>query len=141
MNRTILLGRVVKDYEIRTAGEKENCSFVLAVDRGYKAADGSRPADFLNVVCWGKLATFAHRFFQKGARMLLTGSVQSRSYKDKEDRTIYVTEIVASEIEFIDSKKDNESHQASNVPSSGSDNVNKYLPEEDEPSFGLPFDL
>lgn len=152
MNQVILLARVVKDYELRTVGEKktENCSFTVAVDRDYKSADGTRPSDFLNVTCWGQVASFSHRFFQKGARMLLTGSVQSRSY-DKDGTKVYVTEIAARTIEFVDLKKSSEStdRPQSNVPSSSAAKVNAYLPPEIDnglyPAMDddttLPFDL
>ena len=155
MNKCLLLGRVCKDYDLRKIGEKDNCSFQIAVDRGYKAADGTRPADFLNIICWNQLATFSHRFFQKGARMLVIASAQSRTYKDKDDKTVYVTEFVAENIEFVDLKKDNanqgnaHSNISDGIPASSREKIEGLLPPEVKddiyPDFGgdglLPFDL
>ena len=149
------IGRVTRDYDLKLVGDKqtENCNFTLAVDRKYKSADGTRPADFLGIVCWGATARFAHTYFQKGARMIVIGTVQSRTYKDKDDKTVYVTEIVAESIEFVDTKKDTEHQERPNInagiPSSSGKKINDYLPPEIDTGFypamdddtSIPFDL
>lgn len=145
MNQVQLIGRICKDYDLKQVGEKktDNCSFTLAVDRKYKSADGTRPADFLAVTCWDALARFAHAYFQKGARMIVLGTIQSRTYKDKDDKTVYVTEIVAESIEFVDVKKDTTYEpQRPSVPSSGASKINEYLPPEvDDAIYPEIFDL
>lgn len=102
MNRVILSGNLATDPEVRYVGGGQTamCSFRLAVQRRFSNAQGVREADFLNVVCWKGVAESAGRYLRKGSRVLVSGSVQERSY-EKDGQKRYVIEIVADEVEFL----------------------------------------
>ena len=76
------------------------CNFRMAVQRRFSNAQGVREADFLNVVCWKGVAESAGRYLRKGSKVLVSGSVQERSY-EKDGQKRYVVEIVADEVEFL----------------------------------------
>jgi len=107
-NTVTIIGRPVKDAEIKTVGEQNSRAFfTLAVDRPYKDADGKHPADFLNVVAWGKLAEICNDFVKKGSLIMINGRIQSRSYESGKE-TKWLTEIVAESLnvlEYADKKK------------------------------------
>ena len=105
LNKVMLLGRLVKDPEIKsTANNTMVASFSLAVGRSYKK-EGQPDADFINIVAWGKTAEFVGKYFVKGQQVAICGRLQTRNYDDKEGRKVYVTEVVAEEVHFADSKK------------------------------------
>ena len=99
MNKVFLLGRLVRDPEIRTTQSgKMVTSFTLAVDR----FAGSKEADFIPVVTWEKLAENCGNSLLKGQRCLVEGRLQIRSYDGKDGQKRWVTEIVASSVEFLE---------------------------------------
>jgi len=101
-NSVTIIGRPVKDAEIKTVGEANTRAFfTLAIDRPYKDADGKHPADFLNVVAWGKLAEICHDYIKKGSLVLVNGRIQSRSYEVNKD-TKWITEIVAESVNILE---------------------------------------
>ena len=107
MNTAFLLGRLVRDCEVRyTTTGKCVCQFTLAVDRPFTNQDGQREADFINVVIWGKTAELAGNSLQKGHRVLVRGRIQTRSYDAKDGSKRYVTEVIADSngMEFIERK-------------------------------------
>lgn len=104
MNKWIGVGRLTKDTEIKTTSNNSKlCSFTLAVDRRFKDKDGNKQADFINCLAWGKNAEFINKYFSKGNRIGIVGSIQTRSYADKDGKTVYVTEVVVDEAEFVES--------------------------------------
>ena len=107
MNKVVLLGRLVRDPETRyTQGNNTAvCSFSLAVNRRFKQ-EGQPDADFINVVAWAKTAEFVSKYFTKGQQVAVVGRIQTRNYDDKEGKKIFVTEVVAEEVYFADSKKE-----------------------------------
>jgi len=106
MNSAILIGRLTKDPELRyTTNNTPVCGFTLAVDRVYKQ-EGQPDADFIPVVAWSKLAETCGKYLKKGRRIAIRGRIQTRSYDDKDGQKVYVTEIVAEEMNFADDKKD-----------------------------------
>ena len=106
MNLTLLIGRITKEVEIRKTNSGESvASFTLAVNRDYKSADGV-DADFISCQCWGKLADNVAKFCGKGSQVAVQGSIRTRNYKDKEERTVYVTEVVCSKVEFLSRKQE-----------------------------------
>lgn len=106
MNKVILLGRLTKDPEVKfTQNNICVCTFGLAVNRRFKQ-EGQPDADFLNIVAWTKTAEFISKYFKKGQQIALAGRLQTRTYDDKEGKKIYVTEVVAEEVYFADSKKE-----------------------------------
>ena len=105
MNKVILLGRLVKDPEVRnTQNNTMVCSFSLAVNRRFKQ-EGQPDADFINIVAWNKTAEFVAKYFTKGQQVAVVGRIQTRSYDNSEGKKVYVTEVVAEEVHFAESKR------------------------------------
>ena len=114
MNKAILSGRLTKDPEHRTTPNGVSVTtFTVAVNRRYKDEAGKYQADFINCIAWRSTADFISKYFQKGSGIGIVGSIQSRSYDDKNGNRRYVTEVVAEEVEFTGSKKQAESKEAS----------------------------
>ncbi|MCR4704304.1 MAG: single-stranded DNA-binding protein [Saccharofermentans sp.] len=104
MNKVELVGRLTKDPEIKlTSNQTQFCNFTVAVDRRFKDANGQRQADFINCVAWRQTAVFIQKYFHKGNRIGLVGSIQTRTYDDQNGQKRYVTEVVIDEAEFVDS--------------------------------------
>ena len=105
MNSVILLGRLIKDAELRyTPSGKPVSQFTLAVQRNYKNKDGNYDADFINVVMWGKNGELLSSTVMKGQRVLIHGQIQVRSYTNKEGNKRWVTEVIANKFDYIESK-------------------------------------
>lgn len=106
MNKIILIGRVTKDIELKiTASGTEVADFSLAVTRNFKNADGEYEADFINCIVYGKLASTISTYVRKGDRLAVEGRIQVRSYQNSEGKNIYVTEVVVSNVDFLEAKK------------------------------------
>ena len=106
MNKSILMGRLVADPEIRySQGAEVTCiaRYRLAVDRKYKK-DGEQNADFINCVVFGKGAEFAEKYLHKGTKILATGRIQTGSYTNNDGQKVYTTDVVVEEQEFAESK-------------------------------------
>ena len=108
MNKAILIGRLTRDPEVRyTQSGVAVCTFTLAVDRRFARRDanaGQPTADFIPIVAWRKLAEICGNNLIKGRRISVEGRIQVRSYEAQDGAKRYVTEIVADEIEFLDSR-------------------------------------
>lgn len=133
MNKVILAGRLTADPEVRYAGDAEKmcvARYRLAVDRRVaRNADGHKEADFINCVAFKKNGEFAEKYLRKGMKIMISGRIQTGSYKDKEGRTVYTTDIVVEEHEFCESKG-----SGSSEPGGG------FAPVPDDADFeGLPF--
>jgi single-strand DNA-binding protein len=107
MNSVNLVGRLTKDVELRyTSGNNTAVAgFTLAVNRRFKR-EGEQDADFFPVVAWEKTAEFCSKWFAKGRQVWVRGRLQTRTWDDTEGKKHYVTEVVAEEVGFADSKKD-----------------------------------
>lgn len=106
MNKVVLIGRLTKDPEQRTTGNGVAVTtFTVAVDRKYKNQDGERQADFINCVAWRSTAEFVAKWFYKGSKIGLSGSLQTRTYDDANGQRKYVTEVVADDVEFVEGKR------------------------------------
>ena len=103
MNKVIMMGRLTKDPEVRYSGEMAIARYSLAVDRKFKR-EGEPTADFINCVTFGKNGEFAEKYLRKGTKIAVTGRIQTGSYKDKDGKTVYTTDIVVEEHEFAESK-------------------------------------
>ncbi len=102
MNKVIMLGRLTKDPEVRTTnGGTTVATFSIAVDRRYTDQDGKKQADFFNVTAWRKLGEICGSYLEKGRQVMVEGTLQNRSYDDKNGVKRYVTEIVAENVEFV----------------------------------------
>lgn len=105
MNKVILIGRLVRDPELRTTASNISvCSFTVAVDRRFKS-EGQPTADFINVIAWRQTAEFVSKYFNKGSKIVVSGSIQTRQWDDKDGQRRYATEVVADEVEFGESKR------------------------------------
>ena len=106
MNRVILMGRLTKNPEIKYAGKDNDMAvarYTLAVNRRYKR-DGEQEADFISCVTSGKSAEFAQKYLCKGIRIVIGGRISTGSYKDKDGKTIYTTDVIVEEHEFAQNK-------------------------------------
>ena len=106
MNRVILMGRLTKNPEIKYAGKDNDmvvARYTLAVNRRYKR-DGEQEADFISCVTFGKSAEFAQKYLRKGIRIVIGGRISTGSYKDKDGKTIYTTDVIVEEHEFAQNK-------------------------------------
>lgn len=110
MNKVILIGRLTKEPQLKyTLGKNTAvCQFTIAVDRRFKT-DNQPTADFIPVVAWRQTAEFVSKYFTKGSRIAVIGSIQTRSWDDDEGQRHYATEVVADNVEFCESKKDSTS--------------------------------
>ena len=111
MNKVILIGRLTRDPDLKfiPGSGTATCSITLAVDK-YNTKTGQREADFVPVVLWGKQAESTANYMTKGSRIAISGRIQTRSYDAKDGTKRYVTEVVASEIKFLDSKSQGNSN-------------------------------
>ncbi len=144
MNKAILMGRLTRDPEMRTtSGNVSVCTFTLAIDRRFKNASGEKQADFIPIVAWRQQADFCAKYFHKGSRMLVVGTIQTRSWDDAEGKRHSATEVVADEISFVDSKKSEGGYDAPASSQSSAPAANDgggFFPGPDDDT-ALPFDI
>jgi single-strand DNA-binding protein len=123
MNQVVLIGRLVRDPELRfIAGSgRAVANFTLAVDKGMSKdkkaelqAQGKPTADFIRIVAWGKTAELCANYLSKGSQVAVNGSINTGQYKSQTGETRYTTDVVANNVEFIGSRGDN---RPSNGPS------------------------
>lgn len=104
LNRVILIGRLTRDPEMRyTPSGIAVTQFTLAVDRTFTNQQGEREADFINIVTWRQLAETCANYLRKGRLTAVEGRMQTRHYDNNEGRRVYVTEIVADNVRFLES--------------------------------------
>lgn len=127
INRVVLVGRITRDPELRkTSVGISVVRFTLAVNRR-KTKEGDQEADFINCQVWRHSADFLANYVKKGAMLGIEGRIQTRSYKDQNDRTVYVTEVVCESVQLLAQK------QASNVQNQEAHtNTNTY---QESPSY------
>ena len=105
MNKVILVGNLTRDPELSETGSGvAMCRFSIAVSRDYANADGNRETDFFNITVWRNRAEVCARYLKKGNKVGIVGSIQNRTYDDKDGNKRTVTDIVASEVEFLTPK-------------------------------------
>ena len=106
MNKVILIGRLSKDPELRytVEGNVPVCMSTIAVPKKFKS-ENQPEADFIPLVAWRGTAEFISKYFTKGNRIAIVGSLQSRSWVDESNQKRYITEVVVDEAEFVESKK------------------------------------
>lgn len=106
LNVAVVMGRLVADPELRhTPNDVAVTSFTLAVDRSYVKSGTERQTDFIDIVAWRGTADFVCRYFRKGQMMAVHGSIQTRTYTDKDNNKRKAFEIVADDVNFADSKR------------------------------------
>lgn len=121
MNKVQLVGRLTKDIEIKlTANQTQYCQFTVAVDRRFKDSNGQRQADFISCIAWKQTAAFIQKYFKKGSRIGLVGSIQTRSYDDQNGQKHFITEVVIDEAEFVESNTNSAEPQPAPEPTAES---------------------
>lgn len=109
LNRVILIGRLTRDPELRyTPNGTATTQFTLACDRPFSSQGGEREADFIPVVTWRQLAETCANYLRKGRLTAVEGRMQVRSYDNNEGKRVYVTEVIADNVRFLD-RENNES--------------------------------
>ena len=111
MNKVILMGRLTRNPEVRYTSTNNTlvAIFTLAVNRRFAKQGEERQADFINIFAWDKTGEFCNNYFKKGMQVSIIGRLQTRNYDDKDGKKVYVTEVVAEEAYFADSKKEDKS--------------------------------
>jgi single-strand DNA-binding protein len=104
LNRVILIGRLTKDPELRyTPAGVAVTQFTLAVDRQFSGSKEEREADFIPIVTWRQLAETCANYLRKGRLAAVEGRMQVRNYENNEGRRVYVTEVIADNVRFLES--------------------------------------
>lgn len=115
MNRTILVGRLTKDVDLRyTQNGKAVGNFTLAVNRPFKNAQGENEADFILCQVWGKQAENLANYMSKGSQIGVDGRIATRSYEAQDGKKVFVTEVVADNVQFLEIKSN--SSEKTNSP-------------------------
>lgn len=126
MNKVELVGNLTRDPELRQTNNGTSVArFTVAVTRRYKSADGQQQTDFISCVAWRQQAEFVARYFSKGSKIGVIGSIRTSSYDDQHGQRRYVTEVECDELEFVTPKSDNPNRGNSNY-GSGSYNNDSY---------------
>lgn len=134
MNQVILVGRLTKDPEIKYGNNGATITrFSVAVDRRY-SKEGEQSADFINCVSFGKTAEFIEKYFKKGNRIAIVGRIQTGSYKKQDGTTVYTTDVIVENVEFVESKNSSGGN-AAQAPS----NDDGFMNIPDIPDEELPF--
>jgi single-strand DNA-binding protein len=145
LNRVILIGRLTKDPELRyTPSGVAVAQFTLAVDRPYTNGNGEREADFIPIVTWRQLAETCANYLRKGSLTALEGRIQVRYYENNEGRRVYVTEVIADNVRFIE--RPNRQSNRDDVPPEGRyggnhSNGNPNLMDDPFEDVGKPIDI
>ena len=109
MNKVVLSGRLTKDVEFRATQDGTTISsFTVAVNRKYKDQNGNYPTDFINCKAFRNTADFIKKYFHKGDRINLEGEIRTGSYDDKDGNKKYTFDVIANEVEIVESKKQEE---------------------------------
>lgn len=105
MNKAFLIGRLTRDPELRySSSNAAIVNFSIAIDRQYTNNQGQRETDFINVVAFQKQAENIKKYLSKGSLVAVDGRIQTRNYEDKDGKRVYVTEVVADRVQFLESK-------------------------------------
>lgn len=112
MNKVCLIGRLIKDPEIKVIPTSNTmvCNFTIAVNRRFVKEGEERQADFISIIAWGKTAEFCSNYFTKGQQVGITGRIQTRNWDDQNGQKRFATDVIAEEVFFADSKKDDDTN-------------------------------
>ena len=142
MNKAIIMGRLVRDADIRwSQGEEQLCiaRFTLAVDRRYKKSNDDKTADFISCIAFGKIGEFMERFGHKGVKFVLEGRIQTGSYTNRDGQKVYTTDIVVEQIEFAESKNSSSQNSAVQQNQEQKENESGFMMIPDGIDEELPF--
>lgn len=138
MNKVILIGRLTKDVELRYTQTTNTAValFNLAVNRKFAKAGEERQTDFFNIVAWNKLAETISKYLSKGNQVSISGRLETRNYDDEKGQKHYITEVIAEEVDFIETKNKQNSEAILNSPVPvNSENTSDFISNGDD----LPF--
>lgn len=120
LNRIILIGRLTRDPELRyTPAGVAVTQFTLAVDRNFTGQNGEREADFIPVVTWRQLAETCANYLRKGRLAAVEGRIQVRNYENNEGKRVYVTEVIADNVRFLESNNSGNGSSRNDAPPEG----------------------
>ncbi|MFJ6415047.1 single-stranded DNA-binding protein [Terribacillus saccharophilus] len=142
LNRVVLVGRLTKDPELKyTPNGVAVANFTLAVNRPFKSQSGESEADFINCVVWRRPAENLANFMGKGSLVGVDGRVQTRSFDNQENKKVYVTEIVADSVQFLESKGSSNGGQNNNQSYNGGGQANQQQNDDPFKDKGEPIDI
>lgn len=143
MNNVVLMGRLVRDPQVRysnngTSNPLAIARYTLAVDRKYAVGrTAEQTADFINIVSFGKAGEFVEKYLRQGTKIAIVGRIQTSNYTNQEGKKVYVTEVVTTDIEFAESKKT--AQNENNVNNSNSADNDGFMNIPDGFDDDLPF--
>lgn len=136
LNVAVLMGRFVADPELRhTPSGISVTSFTLAVDRSYVKAGAERQTDFIDVVAWRNNAEFVCKYFRKGQLAAVQGSIQTRTYTDKDGNKRKAFEIVADNVHFAEPKRDRDSGSAGGTQPKAENSASERAKQQPAPAY------
>ena len=141
-NSVTFIGRFTRDPELKIAGETSVCNFCLARQRdGVRPKDGQTPpSEFVDFAAWGKTAETISKYFHKGDRIAVIGSLQTRTYENNAGVKVKVTEVHVDEFEWVDTKAQSSSTPAqTSAPATTKTPVKEPVPDPADDDEGLPF--
>ena len=142
MNSVQLIGRLTRDPDVRYSNGETAIAiarFTVAVDRRIKK-DSENNADFINCIAFGKTGEVVEKYFRKGQRIALNGRIQTGSYTNNEGQKIYTTDVIAENIEFVESKNSSSGYDSSSKPDPSQASVDGFMDIPDNvDDQGLPF--
>ncbi|MEF2247955.1 single-stranded DNA-binding protein [Paenibacillus sp. IITD108] len=127
LNRVILIGRLTRDPDLQyTPAGIAVTNFVLAVDRPFTTGqEGKKEADFIPIITWRQLAETCANYLRKGRLTAIEGRIQVRNYENNEGKRVYVTEVIADNVRFLESNRENGATKENNNYNSSSNSYNK----------------
>jgi len=135
LNRSIIMGRLTRDPELRNVGDVPVCNFTLACDRDYKNAAGEKETDFIDIVAWRSTAEFVSKHFTKGRMAVADGRLQVRDWTDRDGGKRRSTEIVADNVYFGDSKPSGGQTVGTASGTQASTPPDDFVPDFSDPSW------
>lgn len=129
INNVVLVGRLTKDAELRyTPSNVAVATFTLAVNRPFKNEAGEREADFISCVIWRQAAENLANWAKKGSLIGITGNIQTRNYENQQGQRVYVTEVVASNFQLLESRSGQQNNQGGNFQNGNSSQGGHFYP-------------
>ncbi len=114
MNKVVLIGRLTRDPDLRyPSSNVPVANFTVAVNRPFENQNGERVADFINVIVWRKQAENVKKYIGKGSLVAVEGRIQTRNYEGNDGKRVYVTEVVADSVQFLESKSQSQNRVSS----------------------------
>ncbi|ALJ98860.1 single-stranded DNA-binding protein [Staphylococcus aureus] len=140
LNRVVLVGRLTKDPELRSTPNGVSVgTFTLAVNRTFTNAQGEREADFINVVVFKKQAENVKNYLSKGSLAGVDGRLQTRNYENKDGQRVFVTEVVADSVQFLEPKNNNQQQKNNYQQQRQTQTGNNPFDNTEEDFSDLPF--